>query len=805
MLKQYLLTALRTFRRNKVSTLINMGGLVIGLCSAVVIFLIVRYDFSFDHFEPGRERLYRVVTDMTFSGDAFPNSGVPGSLPDAIRSDMKEIEDVTAFYEFGGPTVTLPGNTGKKFKAQGNIIFVDAHYFGLFGYRWMAGNPHQDMKAPGQVVLTESRAKVYFPGLSPAQVLGHSITYNDTTTAEVTGVVADLDQPSDLRYKEFISYPTLTGQLKNTWSDEWGSINSAQQCFVRLAPGITKAQAEKALVALRIKYAKDDPKSGNITVHHLQPLSDVHFNSTYGSMGLRTANKTALYGLLAAGLFLLLLACINYINLTTAQASQRAKEIGIRKTMGSTRRQLVFQFLGETLCITLLATIVGAALTPLLLKLFSTFTPAGVSFRPFAEPAILGFLLVLALGVSALAGFYPAWILAGLKPVLVLKNQAFEGSAASRRAWLRKTLTVFQFVIAQVFVLGTLLVSKQISYAIHKDLGYRKQAIIFVNLPWNFYAKTDLKPPLMLNAVSALPGVERVSLGSQPPASGGYSSTEMSYKEGPVEIKTDVQIKEGDSSYLGVYGLKLLAGRNIQTSDTPREYVINETYAHILGFRRPQDAVGHHIDRTPIVGVVNDFHQGSLRTVIKPLAIQSNMKDAHTIHIALMGTDWKKTIAGVQTAYKSLYPGEDFSFQFFDESIAQFYQTEQHTATLLAWATGLSMFISCLGLLGLVLFTTRLRTKEIGVRKVLGASVTNLVTLLSRDFIGLVGLAFVIAVPLSYWGVHTWLNNFADRTTMSWWVFPAGGGIILITALITLSFQTIRAARANPISSLRSE
>ena len=805
MLKQYLLTALRTFRRNKVSTLINMGGLVIGLCAAVVIFLIVRYDFSFDHFEPGRDRLYRVVTDMTFAGEAFPNSGVPGILPDAIRSDVTGVEDMTAFYEFGGPNVTLPGQTGKRFKGQGAIIFVDAHYFNLFGYRWIAGNPHQDMKAPGQVVLTESRAKVYFPGLSATQVLGHLIVYSDTVTASVTGIVADLDKPSDLIYKEFISYPTLTGRLKNTWSNEWGSINSAQQCFVRLAPGVTPARVEKALAAVRVKYAKDDPKSGNLTKHSLQPMSDVHFNSTYGTMGSRTANRTALYGLLAAGIFLLLLACINYINLTTAQASQRAKEIGIRKTMGSTRRQLVLQFLGETFCITLVATIVGAALTPLLLKLFADFTPVGVAFHPFSEPAILAFLLGMAVCVSALAGFYPAWILAGLKPVLVLKNQAFEGSTASRRAWLRRTLTVFQFVIAQVFVLGTLLVSKQINYAIHKDLGYKKQAIIFVNLPYNFYAKSDLKPATMLNAVNTLPGVELASLGGEPPASGGYSSTEMDYKEGPQEIKTDVQLKDGDTNYVKVYGLRLLAGRNIEESDTTREYVINEMYAHILGFRRPQDALGHHIGQTPIVGVVNDFHQGSLRAPIKPLAIQSQMKYAHTIHIALKGTDWKKTIAGVQAAYKSLYPDDDFSNQFFDESIAKFYQVEQNTARLLAWATGLSIFISCLGLLGLVLFTTRLRTKEIGVRKVLGASVTSLVTLLSRDFIGLVGLAFVIAVPLSYWGVHAWLNNFADRTSMSWWVFLAGGGIILVTALITLSFQTIRAARANPINSLRSE
>lgn len=801
MLKQYLLTALRSFRRNKVSTLINMSGLVIGLCASVVIFLIVRYDFSFDHFEPGRERIYRILTNSTFSGELFPNSGVPGCLPPAVKSDLTGIEEVTAFYEFGGPNVTLEG---KHFKGQKDIIFADAAFFRLFGYRWLAGSSVQRFDAPNQVILTQSRAATYFPGLSPTAVLGHTITYDDTVHATVTGVVADFDRATDLTYKEFISYPTLTGQLKNTWSNEWGSVNSAQQCFIRLTPGTTPAKVDRGLAQLRVKYSKDDPKSGETTVHKLQPFDDIHFNATYYGLGTHgTVNKTAVWGLLAAGIFLLLLACINYINLTTAQAAQRAKEIGIRKTLGSGRRPLVYQFLGETFCITLLAILVSAALTPLLLKAFKDFTPDGLAYRPFTDPLIPLFLLGLAVVVSLLAGLYPSWILSAMKPVQVLKNQT--GSAGSRRAWLRKTLTVFQFVIAQVFVLGTLLVSKQINYALHKDLGYKKDAIIFINLPFNYYAKADNKPKTMLNMVSSIPGVERVSIGEQPPAANGYSSTEIEYKEGKTPIKTDVQIKDGDANYIPVYGLKLLAGTNLPVSDTVNAVVINETYLHVLGFKDPHDALGHHVQDHPIVGVVRDFHQQSLRTPIKPMAIESNLKYAHTLHIALAGNDWKSTIAGIESAYKSLYPGEEFKNNFFDESIAQMYDTEQKTARLLAWATGLSILISCMGLLGLVLYTTRLRTKEIGVRKVLGASVLQITTLLSSDFIKLVGLAFVIAVPLSWWGVHQWLNNFADRTSLSWWVFAAGGVVILVTALVTLSFQTIRAARANPINSLRSE
>ncbi len=805
MLRQFLRTALRAFLKNKLFTLINMGGLVIGICAALVIFLIVRYDFGFDRFEPGVDRLYRVVTMTTMSGEKFPNGGVPGALPAALRTDLPLAEDVTAFYAAWGVNVRLPGKSGKHFKAQPNVAFADSSYFDVFGYRWLAGDPRKQMKAPGQVVLTESRMKLYFSGLNPSQVLGRTITYFDTVMATVTGVVADLDRSSDIVFEEFISYPTLTGPLKDLWFGDWQTVSSAQFCFIRLAPGVTKSKAEGQLASIRTKYAKDDPKSGNQYVHLLQPMNDVHFNTSYYNLGNGAANKAVLHGLLAAGSFLLLLACINYINLSTAQSSWRAKEIGIRKTLGSSRRQLMMQLLGETLGITLIAAIAGLVLTPAVLKIFSDFTPKGLGFHPFSEPGILGFLLAQALVVSLLAGFYPALILTGIKPVLVLKNQVFEGSAISRRAWLRRGLTVFQFVIAQVFVLGTLLVSKQISYVTHKDLGYRKTAIIFVNTPWDYSRKNDLRPRTFLNAITTIPGIKRASIGREAPASDGASSSIMSYTEGRGEIKTNVLLKAGDSNYLHVYGLRLLAGRNLQWSDTTKEYIINQTYARILGYSDPREVIGHHVDGCSIVGVVGDFYQGSLHTAIKPLAISNSVKYAHTVHLALTPTDWKRTIAQVEDSYKTIYPEETFSYTFFDESIARFYKTEQDTAFLLAWATGLSILISCLGLLGLVLFTNRVRRKEIGVRKVLGASVGNIVALLSGDFLGLVGLAFLIAVPLSWWGMHVWLADFADRTTMDWWVFAAGGGVILLAAFVTLSFQTIRAARTNPVNSLRAE
>jgi ABC-type antimicrobial peptide transport system permease subunit len=421
-------------------------------------------------------------------------------------------------------------------------------------------------------------------------------------------------------------------------------------------------------------------------------------------------------------------------------------------------------------------------------------------------------MVALIVVVSICSGFYPALVLSGFKPILVLKNQAYANTGKTRRAWLRKSLTVSQFVIAEVFIMATLIVGKQIQFSLNKDLGFKKDAIISFRTPWNFY-KYDTKRFVLLDKLHAIPGIEMVSLGSEPPASGGANTTTMKYKDGKKEIQTDVQVKSGDTNYLKLYQLKLLAGRNVMESDTQKEMVINETYARIMGFTDPHAAIGALVGderKLPVIGVMADFHQKSLHTPIKPLALMGNNKGSYVIHIALAHSDegtagWKKTIASIESAYKGVFPEDDFDYKFFDQSIAEFYSSEQNISRLLQWATGLAILISCLGMLGLVMYTTNLRTKEIGVRKVLGASVANIVTILSKDFVRLVIIAFIIASPVAWWAMTKWLQNFAYRTSLSWWLFAASGLLIIIVALLTLSFQTIRAARANPVKSLRTE
>jgi len=814
MFKNYLVVAFRNFRRKKIFSLINIAGLAIGISAALVIYLIVHYEFSFERFQKDGNRIYRIVTNMHFPDQDFKNSGVPGPLPAAVRSDIPGIEESAVFWVSNPLKIAIAANNsqGNIFKKQDQIIYTDDHYFKLFPYQWVVGSPNSVLNGPNKVVLTESRAKTYFHFADPAQAIGQTITYDDTIKATVTGIIKDLDKVTDFTFKEFVSLSTFSESLKKNYEwDSWGSLSSQSQFFIKLQKGIDEKKINAALADLRKRHSKNDYLA---TDHFLQALNDIHFSADFDAFDHRQGHKPTLYGLLAVAAFLLLLGCINFINLTTAQASQRAKEIGIRKTMGSSKRQLVFQFLSETILMTSLAAIVSILLTRWLLRVFSAYIPEGLHFDLLNQPGLFVFIVVLILVVSLLSGFYPALILSGYKPVLVLKNLAYASTAQNRKVWIRKTLTVTQFVIAQFFIIATMVVGKQIRYSLNEDMGFKKDAIINFNVPYN-RQHPDKKQFVLQEKLKSIPGIQKLSLAGPPPATDGIEiSTMKVVNKAGKEIETSVEVKQADTNYFDLYKMKFLAGRNLRQSDTLNEYVINETYARFLGYKDPADIIGHFIDRSdkkvPIVGVLADIHTKSLHSSIQPLAFSNENESHPTFHIALMpkgeNTDtWKKTIAAIGTAWKEVYSDEEFNYEFFDESIAKFYKTEQDTANLLNWSTGLAIFISCLGLLGLVIYTTTQRTKEIGVRKVLGASVSQIVSLLSGDFISLVLLAFVIAAPLAWWAMNKWLQDFAYRTNFSWWIFALSGAFMFIVALLTLSIQTIRSAIANPVKSLRTE
>ncbi len=816
MFKNYFVVALRNFWRNKVFSLINIVGLSIGISASLVIFLIVSYDFNFDKFHKEGDRIYRVVSDFEFSGQAFHNSGVCAPLPGAIAKEVAGTDAVAPIYTWDDDLkIGIPYPDANKpviLKKQKDAVFADENYFKLFAYTWVAGSAKTSLSKPYQVVFTESNAKLYFPALAASQVVGKQITVNDTIHLTVSGIVKDIEQNTDFNFKTFVSHASIENTvLKFQEWTEWGSTTSASQVFIKLSPGVQPAQMTAKVNGLYKTHHKPDPDDHSKTSYSLQPLNDLHFSQTYGNFdNSHTAHKPTLYGLLAVAAFLLLLACINFINLTTAQASQRAKEIGIRKTIGSTKKQITIQFLSETFLLTLIATLLSIGLTPLLLKIFADFIPEGLHFSLSRQPEIILFLIGLVIVVSLLSGFYPALLLSSYKPVLVLKNQT-SASGKTRSAWLRKSLTVAQFVIAQVFIIATILVSKQINYSLNKDLGFKKDAILYFNT--NYYDTDKTHIGVLMERLKAIPEVAMVSRANNPPSINSTWSSTMKYNNGKKEIETDVEVKIGDTNYVKLYQLKLLAGTNLTQSDTTNAVIINETYMHVLGIKNPQQAIGKQIDwdhKKPIVGVVADFHQKSLHEVIKPLVIANGNKRSRNVNVALQpqnaeGTVWKAGISKIEKAFKGIYPEDDFTYTFVDDNIAKFYTAEKNISRLLMWTTGLTIFISCLGLLGLVIYITNQRAKEIGIRKVIGATVTQLISLLSIDFIKLIVLAFVIAVPLAWWGSYTWLQNFAYKTTLSWWVFVSGGAIILLLAFLVMFIRTFTVARANPVGALRSE
>ena len=807
MLKNYFKIAFRNFRKNKITTLINVSGLSIGISAALIIFMVVQYDFSFDKFEPGRERIYRIVTE----DEGWKNPGVPAPLHEVVQNSMSGIEASAPIFRYNDwntkVSVTEGNNApAKVFKKQEEMAFIDSNYFSIFPHVWLAGNANTSLKSPNSLVLTESRAQLYFPGLPLSSLIGKTVVFSDSVSTTITGVVKDLESNSDFKYKSFISLSTISsGNLKSLYNwDQWNNINSGTQLIVKLLPGIDPLQINKQVTAV-FKEHKADPEDAK-TIHRLQPLSDVHTNTDLEG----SVNKSTVNNLILLAVFLLLLGAINFINLSTAHASERAKEIGIRKTLGSKKSQLVWQFLIETFLLTLITAVLSVLITPVLINAFTGFIPEGLQFSNFLNQSSLWiFLLLLVMIVSVIAGLYPAFILTRFKPVEVLKN-AVNNNGSSRSAILRKTLIVSQFVIAQVFIIGMLVVDKQIHYSMEKEMGFRKDAIINFYVPFDFVNPNN-KKFVLRDELRRIPGVQNVSLSNQTPAMGGQMSTYLSYKENGKDMKLEVDSRNGDTAYLDVYNIKLIAGRNISVHDTTNELLINETLAKQLGFANPGDAVNHFADfndsPSPIVGVMQDFNLASVRKAINPLIYFSQPSRGLMMNVALEKdpSTWKNTIAKMQASWKNIFPDQDFEYTFLDKKIGDFYEKDQQLSTLLTWSAGVAIFISCLGLLGLVIFMTNKRIKEIGVRKVLGASVKQIITLLSVDFVKLLALAFVIATPLAYWLTHNWLQNFAYHTGLSWWIFLLSGLIMITIALAILVIRGGKAAMANPVESLRME
>jgi ABC-type antimicrobial peptide transport system permease subunit len=818
MFKNYLKIAWRNLLRNKVYAGINIAGLALGISACLVIYLSVHFELSYDNFHPGKENIYRVVSEIGSPQEGYHKlSSVPDPMPDAFSGDLPGIELMAAIHPvYAKVSVTADNGVIKKFDApkdgvqKPDVVITYPAYFRILQYTWLAGQPATALQEPFKVVLTAGKATKYFGKLPARDYIGKTVNYNDSVPLTVSGIVKDLPQNSDFIFSDFISFATAKNSpFKNEFGfDQWGMFGGTQM-FVQLNPHADTANVNRLLAKFaneRVLVAAGDSKT-----FRLQPLSDIHFNNDYTDGYSRRAHLPTLYGLLAIALFILFIAAINFINLSTAQYVQRSKEAGIRKVLGSNQRSLVLYFLTETFLLTALAVILSLLTVNPLLTAFSAFMPNGISLHLFSLPTIV-FLLLITVFTTLLSGLYPAKILASAQPANSLKGAA--GPNGHQRGYLRVGLVIFQFTISLVFIIGSIVINNQIRYMLHKDLGFKKDAILTIPTNRNYPVT---QPGVLAEKIRMLPYVEMVSLSEGAPAAKNHWGTNLTY-HGENEVKVNCQVELADEKFVPLYQIKMVAGRNLYPSDTIKEMLINETCARALGFKSPEEAIGKLVEsgisdgpstkNCPIVGVMADFHVLSLHDPIKPLFLVTSREICRSLNVKLTGNQsgqLKQTLAGMAQAFAAVYPNEKFEYQFYDDTIRKFYEKEQQMEQLMNTGMAIAIIISCLGLFGLATYTARQRTKEIGIRKVMGASVSNIAALLSRDFLRYVFIAAVVASPIAWYCMHKWLQGFAYSAPIYWWIFVLAGGIAMLIALVTVSFQSVKAALANPVDSLRAE
>ena len=796
MLQNYFRTAWRNLRYQRRYTTLNVLGLTIGMTGGLLIFLFVRHHLSTDRHQTNFDRIYRIVYDQHLPDGAVEYaSEAPWPMAIALRAELASGQQAAFLSMNRELTLTLstPVQGVKRFLMHAGSAFVEPQWFDIFDYRWLAGNPKTALRQPNTMVLTQSQAARYFGTTNP---MGQRVRINDKVDVTITGLVADPTGVTDLDLSVFISATTLPTLKSEYKADDWSVLNSTDRVFVVLrdARSLPSLQTTLAQITTRNFGAK-------ATLSFLaQPLADVHFDVKRRGGVIRAS---MLWSLGVLGGLLVLTACINFINLATAQALRRGREVGVRKTLGSSRSQLAMQFLVETGLITLGSLLVALLLTLGLLPLFSNWTQTPLHLSFDVQTSL--FLILLIGSVILLAGGYPALVLSGLKPILALQGkltaQAMGGLS------LRQLLVGAQFVIGQLLLIGAIVVTAQMRYIQRADLGFQKENIILLNLPTGQASTQQAFKQELRN----YPTIRDVSIGFLPPSTPGMYGGFFKFGNRAEEEKFPIRERFADSDYLATYGLQLVAGRNLTPSDTINGYIVNEALLRKLHIHDPQQIIGQTMQyymsagALPIVGVVKDFHLQSLHEAVQPCFIAAKADLYRQVGIRLTGQDIPLALRQIEQSWQKFYPNQVFEATFLDGTLAQYYEKETLLSRLVDTATLVAILIGCLGLYGLVTFVVIQRTKEIGVRKVLGASVLSLVSLLTNDFLKLVLGAFVIACILGWYLMTSWLQAFAYKTKLEWWYFGLAGLSMVGVTLLTVSFHSIRAALVNPVKSLRSE
>ncbi|HEY0298627.1 MAG TPA: FtsX-like permease family protein [Arachidicoccus sp.] len=809
MIKNYFKTAWRNLQKNKATSIINIVGLAIGIGASLIIFMIVRYDSSFDKWQPSNKNVYRLYT---YSGPDDINSGVTTALPQAIKDNVTGVDVVSHFLSLVGNRIALVESKNNAMKAFANnegVIFTDADFFSIFPHRWIVGNPKTSLGVPNTVVLSRSSAETFFPKQNLSNIIGKRIVFGDNTSVTVSGIVDDLEEHSDFDFKIFISYPTIISNegLKKIYRwGHWGHVDYYSNCVVRLKDGANSSSVEKQLKDLDFVNNKPDPG-----MHGDEPkllsISDNHFATDIDG----SISKATLFGLEMIALFILSLAVINYVNLSTAQSSLRAKEVGVRKTFGGNERQIKLQFLIETFAVTLLSALLAIILIPVLMKGFSNYIPKDFTFINVLNSTGIICLAILVFALAIIAGIYPALILARFEPVKILKSST--SGKGYKNSFTRKVLIISQFAVAQILLVLVITVSRQIHYSIHKDLGYKNvKGIISFYIP-DAKKYSNSNKYALINKIKQIAGVVSVSLSSASPTSASQSVSIASAIVKGHPLNFSVWTISGDTSYINLFGISLVAGSNIttDTSSNLKAVLVNETFVNQIGYDRPQSAINNVFDydgnKTIIKGVLHDFNINSVKSFIKPMIYYYDKDYASNVNVLLSGApmDWQSSIQRIQLVYHQIYPNNSFDYAFLDKSIEKLYKEDIAISQALTWATGLAIFISCLGLFGLVTFMANQRRKEIGIRKVLGASVYQIIGMLSKSMLELVVTASLIAFPVAWYFSRRWLQDFAYKVNVGWWGFIISAVAMMVLALCVLGVRAWKSARENPVKSLKTE
>ncbi len=804
MLHNYITIAFRSILRNKSYAAINIAGLALGITTCLVIFLIIKREMSYDTSFAHSNSIYRVVRHVTNASGLSKDSVTPYPLGDALKNDFPEILSTQFHFQYESQ-MTIEE---EKSKVR-NIVFADTSFFDVFNIEVLSGNPKKDLAQPGKIFLTEEFAKTLSKKNATHLKLDNLLDF------EIAGIIRMPSTPTHIAINMVASKATLTPEMVKKFMgfsmDQWG-LNAAGFTYVVLPSTISKESIEEKFPALVKKYylPEDAPRES----FFLQPLTDIHFNTEYSeNPGTTSISFSVLLILGFIGLFILVIACVNFINLSTALSVHRSREVGVRKTLGAQQAQLAFQYLGEAFLLTIIAGLLSVVAAEWATPLVGNFLEKKITLDIIHNPPAIGFLFAIILFTALFSGSYPALVLSRFNPVKALKSKLSQQSQGA--VPVRKILVVLQFFIAQVLIICTLVVSSQLSFFRNKSLGFTKEAVINVALPDHEANKLEA----LHNRLLADGDVIDVSFSLGAPMSAANFGTGMYLTEKGGSQRYEVNIKPVDTHYKDVYGLELIEGRWFTESDeklgnieenTKWVYVVNEKVVNTLGFASPKDIIGKFVTigindvSGPVVGVVKDFNVASLHKEIQPtLLLPFNL--AHDAGIKITTSNTSAVIKRIEEAYASQYPEYLFEYTFLDQYIGQLYREEDRMFTMFEIFAGIAIFIGCLGLYGLASFMAQQRTKEIAIRKTLGASVGNIVTLFSKDFALLIAIAFVLAAPVGWYVMNRWLLGFAFKVQIGWPVFAIAVVSTLTITFLTVSYRSLKAAMSNPVDSLKSE